>query len=200
MTGLGYQGADFVLDKEKGPLLLELNARPGLNVQIANRAGLLPRLKLVEAHAGDLRDAGQRVALAKRTLRIVKSMTSMQSIPKFKRLCGRYERNSLFIVELILEDMPLCHRVHNVFERMMQQFAPQPSDSHNIGTPRRVLIVGGVAGGASCAGRLRRLDESIEIVMIDRGPYVSFANCGLPYYVGNVIPGRSRPVALRRDR
>ena len=54
-------------------------------------------------------------------------------------------------------------------------------------TPRRVLIVGGVAGGASCAARLRRLDETVEILMIDRGPYVSFANCGLPYYVGNVI-------------
>ena len=52
---------------------------------------------------------------------------------------------------------------------------------------RRVLIVGGVAGGASCAARLRRLDESAEIVVFDRGPYVSFANCGLPYYVGNVI-------------
>ena len=45
---------------------------------------------------------------------------------------------------------------------------------------RRVVIVGGVAGGASCAARLRRLDESVEIVMFDRGPYVSFANCGLP--------------------
>lgn len=53
--------------------------------------------------------------------------------------------------------------------------------------PRRVLIVGGVAGGASCAARLRRLDETCEIVVLDRGPYVSFANCGLPYYVGNVI-------------
>lgn len=52
---------------------------------------------------------------------------------------------------------------------------------------RRVLIIGGVAGGASCAARLRRLDESLEIVVLDRGPYVSFANCGLPYYVGNVI-------------
>jgi NADPH-dependent 2,4-dienoyl-CoA reductase/sulfur reductase-like enzyme/rhodanese-related sulfurtransferase len=52
---------------------------------------------------------------------------------------------------------------------------------------KRVLIVGGVAGGASCAARLRRLDESAEIVVVDRGPYVSFANCGLPYYVGNVI-------------
>src|SRR6187431_3350285 len=52
---------------------------------------------------------------------------------------------------------------------------------------RRVLIVGGVAGGASCAARLRRLDESVEIVIFDRGPYVAFANCGLPYYVGDVI-------------
>jgi NADPH-dependent 2,4-dienoyl-CoA reductase/sulfur reductase-like enzyme/rhodanese-related sulfurtransferase len=52
---------------------------------------------------------------------------------------------------------------------------------------KRVLIVGGVAGGATCAARLRRLDESLEIVLFDRGPYVSFANCGLPYYVGAVI-------------
>jgi NADPH-dependent 2,4-dienoyl-CoA reductase/sulfur reductase-like enzyme/rhodanese-related sulfurtransferase len=51
----------------------------------------------------------------------------------------------------------------------------------------RVLIVGGVAGGASCAARLRRLSEETEIVLFDRGPYVSFANCGLPYYVGEVI-------------
>ena len=53
--------------------------------------------------------------------------------------------------------------------------------------PKRILIVGGVAGGASCAARLRRLCEDAEIIMFDRGPYVSFANCGLPYYVGNVI-------------
>jgi NADPH-dependent 2,4-dienoyl-CoA reductase/sulfur reductase-like enzyme/rhodanese-related sulfurtransferase len=52
---------------------------------------------------------------------------------------------------------------------------------------KRVLIVGGVAGGASCAARLRRLDETAEIVLFDRGPHVSFANCGLPYFVGNVI-------------
>ncbi len=53
--------------------------------------------------------------------------------------------------------------------------------------PKRIVIVGGVAGGATCAARARRLSEDAEIVMFDRGPYVSFANCGLPYYVGNVI-------------
>jgi NADPH-dependent 2,4-dienoyl-CoA reductase/sulfur reductase-like enzyme/rhodanese-related sulfurtransferase len=52
---------------------------------------------------------------------------------------------------------------------------------------KRILIVGGVAGGASCAARARRLSEAAEIVIFDRGPFVSFANCGLPYYVGNVI-------------
>jgi len=52
---------------------------------------------------------------------------------------------------------------------------------------KRVLIIGGVAGGASCAARLRRLDESAEIVVFEKGPFVSFANCGLPYYVGNAI-------------
>jgi NADPH-dependent 2,4-dienoyl-CoA reductase/sulfur reductase-like enzyme/rhodanese-related sulfurtransferase len=56
-----------------------------------------------------------------------------------------------------------------------------------IAAPRRVLVVGGVAGGASCAARLRRLDESADIVLFDRGPFVSFANCGLPFYVGDVI-------------
>ena len=55
----------------------------------------------------------------------------------------------------------------------------------------KVVIVGGVAGGASCAARLRRLDEHAEIVMLERGPYVSYANCGLPYHVGGVIPEES---------
>ncbi|MBS1125805.1 MAG: cdr 1 [Nitrospirae bacterium] len=51
----------------------------------------------------------------------------------------------------------------------------------------KVIIVGGVAGGASCAARLRRLDETAEILMVERGPYVSYANCGLPYHVGGSI-------------
>lgn len=53
---------------------------------------------------------------------------------------------------------------------------------------KRLLIVGGVAGGASCAARARRLSEGAEIIVFERGPYVSFANCGLPYHVGKVIP------------
>ena len=56
---------------------------------------------------------------------------------------------------------------------------------------KKVVIIGGVAGGASCAARLRRLDESTEIVLLERGEYVSYANCGLPYYVGGVIPDRA---------
>ena len=55
----------------------------------------------------------------------------------------------------------------------------------------KVIIVGGVAGGASCAARLRRLDEKAEILMVERGPYVSYANCGLPYHVGGVIEKES---------
>jgi NADPH-dependent 2,4-dienoyl-CoA reductase/sulfur reductase-like enzyme/rhodanese-related sulfurtransferase len=51
----------------------------------------------------------------------------------------------------------------------------------------KVIIVGGVAGGASCAARLRRLNEKAEILMVERGPYVSYANCGLPYHVGGAI-------------
>lgn len=55
---------------------------------------------------------------------------------------------------------------------------------------KKVLIVGGVAGGASTAARLRRLDENLEIIMFERGEYVSFANCGLPYHIGGVIQNR----------
>jgi alpha-L-glutamate ligase-like protein len=64
MTGLGYQGIDIVLDRALGPLILELNARPGLNIQIANRAGLRTRLEAVEAHRADLATAADRVAFA----------------------------------------------------------------------------------------------------------------------------------------
>ncbi len=55
----------------------------------------------------------------------------------------------------------------------------------------KVLIVGGVAGGASAAARLRRLDEKAEIIMFERGEFISFANCGLPYYIGGKIARRS---------
>lgn len=57
---------------------------------------------------------------------------------------------------------------------------------------KKVIIVGGVAGGASAAARLRRLDENIEIVMFERDEYISFANCGLPYYIGEVIKERDK--------
>lgn len=54
----------------------------------------------------------------------------------------------------------------------------------------KIIIVGGVAGGASAAARLRRLNEDAEIILVERGPYVSFANCGLPYHIGGVIENR----------
>lgn len=56
---------------------------------------------------------------------------------------------------------------------------------------KKVIIVGGVAAGATTAARLRRLDEEADIIMIERGEDISFANCGLPYYVGDVIPNRN---------
>lgn len=55
---------------------------------------------------------------------------------------------------------------------------------------KKILIVGGVAGGATAAARLRRLDETSQIIMFERGEYISFANCGLPYYIGGVIENR----------
>ena len=57
---------------------------------------------------------------------------------------------------------------------------------------KRIVIVGGVAGGASAAAKARRMSEDVEIVLIEAGPYVSFANCGLPYYVGGEIVERER--------
>lgn len=56
----------------------------------------------------------------------------------------------------------------------------------------KYIIIGGVAGGATTASRLRRLDEKAEIIMIEKGEYISYANCGLPYYIGNVIKERSK--------
>lgn len=55
----------------------------------------------------------------------------------------------------------------------------------------KTVIIGGVAGGASCAARLRRLDGEREIIILERGKYISYANCGLPYHVGGVIRNRS---------
>ena len=57
---------------------------------------------------------------------------------------------------------------------------------------KKVIIVGGVAAGATTAARLRRLDETAEIIMFERGEDISFANCGLPYYVGGVISDRKK--------
>ena len=65
MTSLGYQGIDLVLDKERGPMLLELNARPGLNIQIANREGLASRLEAIENYDGPLDTIADRVAFAR---------------------------------------------------------------------------------------------------------------------------------------
>ena len=56
----------------------------------------------------------------------------------------------------------------------------------------KYLIIGGVAGGATVAARLRRMDEKAEIILFERGKYVSYANCGLPYYIGDTINDRNK--------
>lgn len=63
----------------------------------------------------------------------------------------------------------------------------------------KVIIVGGVAGGASCAARLRRLDEKVEILMVEKGPYVSYANCGLPYHISGVIEKESSLLVATKE-
>jgi NADPH-dependent 2,4-dienoyl-CoA reductase/sulfur reductase-like enzyme/peroxiredoxin family protein/rhodanese-related sulfurtransferase/TusA-related sulfurtransferase len=72
-----------------------------------------------------------------------------------------------------------------------------------MGQRKRIVIVGGVAGGASAAAKARRMSEDAEIVLLERGNDISFANCGLPYHVGGIIPDRARllvqsPQAMRR--
>ncbi|HLO13065.1 MAG TPA: FAD-dependent oxidoreductase, partial [Pseudoneobacillus sp.] len=57
---------------------------------------------------------------------------------------------------------------------------------------KKIIIVGGVAGGATAAARLRRLDETSTIVLFERGEHISFANCGLPYYIGETIKDRKK--------
>ncbi len=61
---------------------------------------------------------------------------------------------------------------------------------------KKVLIVGGVAGGASTATRLRRLNEDLEIILFEKGQHVSFANCGLPYHIGGVLVELLLPLDL----
>jgi len=62
--------------------------------------------------------------------------------------------------------------------------------------PRRILVVGGVAGGASAAAKARRVDEHAEIHVFERGPYISFANCGLPYFIAGEIDDRAKLVVM----
>ena len=62
------------------------------------------------------------------------------------------------------------------------------------------MIIGGVAGGASTAARLRRLDEQAEIILFEKGEYISYANCGLPYYIGDTINDRNKLLYRWGDR
>lgn len=64
----------------------------------------------------------------------------------------------------------------------------------------KILIIGGVAGGASAAARLRRLNEDAEIIMFEKGEYISFANCGLPYYIGEVIREKDKLVVQTPEK
>lgn len=59
-------------------------------------------------------------------------------------------------------------------------------------TYMKIVIIGGVAGGATTAARIRRMDESVEIILLEKGKYISYANCGLPYYIGDVIKEREK--------
>jgi NADPH-dependent 2,4-dienoyl-CoA reductase/sulfur reductase-like enzyme/rhodanese-related sulfurtransferase len=66
--------------------------------------------------------------------------------------------------------------------------------------PRKIIIVGGVAGGASAAARARRVDENAEIHVFERGPYISFANCGLPYFIAGEIDDRAKLIIMTPEK
>ena len=66
--------------------------------------------------------------------------------------------------------------------------------------PRKIIIVGGVAGGASAAARARRVDEQAEIHVFERGPYISFANCGLPYFIAGEIDDRAKLIVMTAEK
>lgn len=61
---------------------------------------------------------------------------------------------------------------------------------------KKVLVVGGVAGGASVAARVRRLDESAEVIMFDKGPHVSYSNCSLPYHLSGIVENSENLILL----
>ena len=65
---------------------------------------------------------------------------------------------------------------------------------------KKIVIIGGVAAGASCAARLRRLDETAQILILERGKYVSYANCGLPYHIGGVIADREDLIVTKPEK
>ena len=69
-----------------------------------------------------------------------------------------------------------------------------------MNNPRMIVIVGGVAGGASAAARARRVDETAEIHIFERGPYISFANCGLPYFIGGEIQDRNKLLIMTPEK
>ena len=81
MTGLGYLGVDIVLDRDQGPMILELNARPGLSIQIANNAGLIPRVRIVEALKHIEPDPNSRVNFSKK---FFSAIPDLQSAPQTK--------------------------------------------------------------------------------------------------------------------
>jgi NADPH-dependent 2,4-dienoyl-CoA reductase/sulfur reductase-like enzyme len=66
--------------------------------------------------------------------------------------------------------------------------------------PHRIVIVGGVAGGASAAAKARRVDENADIQIFERGPYISFANCGLPYFIAGEINDRAKLIVMTLEK
>lgn len=78
----------------------------------------------------------------------------------------------------------------NIFIQMVLSIIAIDESMKEDQMGKKIVIIGGVAGGASAAARLRRLDETAQIIMFERGPYISYANCGLPYHIGDVIKNR----------
>ncbi len=88
----------------------------------------------------------------------------------------------------------------NPMNPMTPQSSSSASNTVSQSVPRRILVVGGVAGGASAAARARRVNELADIHVFERGPYISFANCGLPYFIAGEIQSREQLVVMTPER
>ena len=129
--------------------------------------------------------------------------SSQERLPhESKRTCAHIKYRNVFKKRL-LDSLKFNLSFNAIFKKF---FPPQGINLFKIflnalmNKPKKIVIIGGVAAGASAAARLRRLDESAQIIMLERGEYVSYANCGLPYHIGGIIADRNDLIVTKPEK